>query len=65
MKKLNFSELKIGTKVKDNEGNQGTIQKINSIHNIAVKLETGTGGYAFYCLDASCRNLYDPLYSLE
>lgn len=75
MNRLNFTELEVGMKVKDNSGNVGIIQRCKSIHNISVKfhgkkvnLKTGgidideDGGYGFYCLDPECHKMYDPLY---
>jgi len=65
MVKLEFSELQIGMKVQDNDGNISTIKKCDNIHNILAKFITGTGGYGFYCLDPSDKKYYDPLYKYE
>jgi len=65
MVKLEFSELQVGMKVQDNDGNKGKITKCKDIHNIGVKFITGTGGYGFYCLDPECPQHYDPLYKAE
>ena len=65
MAKLEFSELKIGMKVQDNNGNVGIVKKCNDAYNVLVKFITGTGGYGFYCLDAECTRQYDPLYKPE
>lgn len=62
MTKLEFSELTVGMRIIDNEGNIGIIIKIKNIQSILVKFETGTGGYGFYCIDPSYKNSYDPLY---
>lgn len=66
MNKLKFSELKVGMKVQDEDGAFGIIKKCEDIHNIVVNYESGTGGWGFYCLDASCDGVYyDPLYNIE
>lgn len=65
MKELQLSELKKGLKVKDNDGNVGTLIHLLDIRNVVVKFENGTCGYAFYCLDPADKKHYDPLYKVE
>jgi len=61
MKKLEFSDLKKGMKIKDMHGNISTIIHCKDIHFITVKFKTGTEGYGFYSLDPSDKN-YNILY---
>ena len=64
--KLEFSELKLEMKVRDDNGNIGIIKKFKDINNVVVKFEkTGGGGYGFYCLDENDKKYYDPLYKRE
>jgi agmatine/peptidylarginine deiminase len=65
MKKLNFSDLKKGMKVQDDDGHVGTIVKFVDMHNILVKYEIGNSGYGFYCLDPENKKYYDPLYKYK
>jgi hypothetical protein len=64
MEKLEFSELEKGMKVKDRNGNIGTIKKCEDLHNIIVRYKN-TGGWGFYCLDPLDENYYDPLYKYD
>jgi len=71
MDRLKVSDLKKGMKVRDTNGNHGEVRTFKDSHNIIVKFhnppgKTGcTGGYGFYCLDAECKDQYDPLYKAE
>jgi len=64
MKKLEFSDLKVGMRVKDVHENISIIKKCKDEHNILVKFEP-YGGYGFYCLDPTDKKYYDPLYEIE
>jgi hypothetical protein len=65
MHELEFSELKVGMKVQDEDGDFGIIIKIKDINNIVVKYETGTKGWGFYCLKPYWDNYNDILYNVE
>ena len=53
-----YETFYVGLKVRDTDGNLGTIMAIDDIHNIWVEFTHGSAGY--YCMDAGCRS-YDPL----
>jgi hypothetical protein len=68
-----FNEVFVGMRVKDDEGNVGTITKCDNIHNISIEYDkttkvnninlkiTSTGGYRFICLDLKCIK-YEKIY---
>jgi len=62
MNRLQFSELKKGMKVIDQDKNIGIVKTYKNIHNIKVKYETGVGGYGIYSIDPQDKDHYDPLY---
>lgn len=62
--KLQFSDLRVGMKVKDNDENIGTILQIKDIHNILVQFDKNSG-YAYYCLDINDKKYYDPLFTIK
>lgn len=63
MNKLKFTELKVGMRVKDDDGNIGIIKKCKDIHNVEVNFEVGGAG--IYCLDENDNDYYDPIYRYE
>lgn len=52
MEKLNFNEVETGMRVKDQDGDIGTVTKIDSINNIVVTYDSG--GIGYICLSADC-----------
>jgi hypothetical protein len=63
MNRLKFEEIRKGMKVRDSEGNTGTVTLCKDFHNISVKFDNTVGGYGLYCLDPKDKLYYDPLYS--
>jgi hypothetical protein len=69
---INPSNLTIGMRVQNDEGNVGTVEGCEDIHNVYIKYDHG--GYGLYCLVEGCieeaivneHNVeiphYDPLY---
>ena len=64
IKPLLFNEVSIGLRIKDSDGDIGIIRKCDDICNILVELESGNGGYTFYCLDPSSKR-YENIYPEE
>lgn len=66
------SELVVGLRVKDDDGNIGTVKEFKDLHNVLVEYDGGGSG--FHCLVKGCveyKNIngkvaaidnYDPLY---
>ena len=61
---LTFAKIRIGMYIQDSDGDHGYVKKCEDWHNILVELKSRTGGYAFYCLDPSCKE-YENLYEIE
>lgn len=65
MKPTSWKDFKVGDRVIDEEGDLGTIDDINGIHNIHVVYDNGGAG--FYCQSKSkrCKNFYSPLTKIK
>lgn len=58
--RLNFNEIEIDMRVKDHDGDIGTVTRIEDINNIVVNYDNGEIGYI--CLEARCCS--DALYKI-
>ena len=58
-KPLLYDGIFVGQRVKDQDGDIGTIDKIDNIYNIHIKYDNG--GYGFSCLNGCCG---DVLYAI-
>lgn len=56
MEMLNFNEIEIGMRVKDHDGDIGTVTKIEDINNIVVTYDNG--GIGYICLEVDCCGNY-------
>ena len=59
--KLLYSDIKIGIKVMDEDGDIGTVKECDDPHNILV--EFTNGGTALYCLVPNCEDGTNDLYA--
>jgi len=58
--RLNFNEIEIDMRVKDHDGDIGTVTRIEDINNIVVTYDND--GIGYICLEAGCCS--DALYRL-
>jgi len=56
-------EIKIGSRVRDEDGVTGTVTEIEDWHNVYVEYDNNKGS-GFYCLFPDC-DTYDPLFLIE
>jgi hypothetical protein len=59
MKPLLYDDITIGMRVKDSDGDVGTIYEMEDIFNISIEYDSG--GFGYICLDECCS---DTIYSL-
>ena len=58
-KPLLYDGIFVGQKVIDEDGDKGTITRIENIYNIHIKYDNG--GYGYSCLNGCCN---DKLYAI-